>query len=206
MRAPAVVEGPVELIFSAYANGKEVHYEEVEFLPEDGPIYTDGSALFLGTPAEAAGLAIIQGKPGTNLLKIIVVTIGSGWPRTAPFAENLAIMIASQRARGAVVIVTDCLGALRNFQAEPQMAMAHSAMFGGLVKQGGKESSLTIRKIKAHRTKEEAAREGDLDGWWMNLWPAWPPTDATPTTGWPVLRWRRSKRGPSNSGWRDLGW
>ena len=99
--------GKEDLIFKAHIDGVEIAHEDLVFHPEEGPVYTDGSSLHYGTAAEASGCSLIQGKPGGTKWKILVISIGSSWPRSAGFAENLAVMQATTKASRPIEIVTD---------------------------------------------------------------------------------------------------
>ena len=127
-------------------------------------IYIDGSAYDAGDPyAAAAGAAAVQMEAGT-VVRGIRVTVPSDFPLDSAFAEHLGLLLSDRHSRGNGdrEAVADCASVVSSAHNGHVFATGERRVAAGIWKEVQREG-LCVRKTKAHRSREQAEAEGDLE-------------------------------------------
>ena len=154
-------EGETHVVFPLTPN------QPFRFLP-DLPIFTDGSC-FNGTDSTlaVAGVALVQMCEG-NLVRSLQVTLPRWVPATAAAGEHMAPVLASLYSDGPHCIITDCSSVYASAMQGANFALHWSRPMAGMW-QDVRFGHLSAKKTKAHRSKQQAIANGDLDEWVGNL-------------------------------------
>jgi hypothetical protein len=160
MPHPKGFEGPkreVPVIFWDKGNKNVEHFE---FDP-NLPIYSDGSCM---QPTELslarAGASLVQINEKGEILRSVQVAIPRWCPQTAAFAEHLAANLAYRFTKGKFTLVTDCMSVVASALAGLAGACTGNKPMAGLWLDM-REGDMTVVKVKAHRTREQAVMDGD---------------------------------------------
>jgi hypothetical protein len=131
------------------------------------PIYADGSGYYGDDASLAtAGLALLQHKEGV-VTKSVQVCLPFGIPPTAAVAEHICVTLANKYTDSKFEIVTDCGSVYKSGTSGADYALNWARPMAGFWV-GIRLPDLTIRKTKAHRSRQQAEQEGDLDDWLGN--------------------------------------
>jgi hypothetical protein len=138
-----------------------------KFLPEDGPVYIDGSVLHGRTPFASAGWAAVQVVGGV-VSRSIMAPLDPDFPASSDFAEHVGCHFAASHASSTkpVEIVSDCASVLSYYHAAVQgKAMVYSKPLGGIWADLSLGSIARMHKVKSHLSYEQAVQRG-MGQWW----------------------------------------
>jgi len=128
------------------------------------PIYADGSGYYGDDLSLAtAGLALLQHKEGI-VQKSVQVCLPIGIPATAAAAEHMCVALANKYTRNAYELVTDCGSVYKSGKEGADYALNWARPMAGFW-YGVRFKDLTIRKTKAHRSLQQAEKDGDPEDW-----------------------------------------
>ena len=142
-------------------------------LDEGADIYADGSC-YDGTRRTAhAGLAIVQFIEG--FWKVIAYALPDYLDQSAAYAEATALLLSIRHMKqgGSYTLVTDCAAVIRGWaKLQANKPLSPNAINAGIWRQirdeaARKQVKIQLRKVKAHRTKEEVP-EDELKDWTGN--------------------------------------
>jgi hypothetical protein len=138
------------------------------FIPADGPVYIDGSALHGKTPFASAGWAAVQ-VVGGKISRSISAPLDPDFPASSDFAEHIACHFAASHARidDPIEVVTDCSSVISYFQAAVKgTATAYHRPLGGVWADLPFQAISTMHKIKSHLSYEQATTL-HMGQWWQ---------------------------------------
>ena len=158
-----------------HTKGKIEDAEDIDriLLDEDEDVYVDGSC-FDGTLRTAhAGLAIVQ-LIGA-FWQIIAYTLPEYLDQSAAFAEATALLISIRHMRqgGNYTVVSDCSAVIKGWaKIRGKIPLSPNAINAGIWRQirdeaNKKNLTITIRKVKAHRSANEVPEE-EMKDWTGN--------------------------------------
>jgi hypothetical protein len=149
--------------------GKEVSKDHfVKFLPEDGPVYIDGSVLHGKTPFAAAGWAALQVNSGGTIIRSMHAALDRDFPAASDFAEHVACHYAAAHAAEdrPITIVTDCASVVTYFTAKKKgTSVTYDKVLGGIWVDIDVSRIVKVDKIKSHLSFPAADARG-MGQWW----------------------------------------
>ncbi len=151
------------------------HWYFGQGIPEDrhfeGDVYTDGSALHPQLPdVRRAGWAVVQLRPDGTVAKALYghVPAGISVDQTVASGEVYALRRAAELATGTVIAGVDYQGILDGCRAGEAACDHHrrpNATSWRAIWRATDGAVPSVRKIKAHRSRQEAAEDPDPNAW-----------------------------------------
>jgi hypothetical protein len=138
------------------------------FLPEDGPVYIDGSVVYGKTPFASGGWAVVQ-VVGGRVSRSIRGTLDRDFPATSDFAEHVACHHAANHVRegSAVELVTDCASVVSYFHHKKAgTVFHHGKALGGVWLDIDIARFAVVHKVKSHLSYEAACAR-NMGQWWQ---------------------------------------
>ena len=108
-----------------------------------------------------------------EVIAAMVAPVPSGWPQSAACAERLVLALVEQFASGPCTVISDCRGAIQEWEASHHPAQARQ-VWGGLWRQvakvraerGGQGCIAEVQKCKAHRSRAECEHDAQQLAIW----------------------------------------
>jgi len=146
-------------------DGRRVDNDQLTFEP-DTPIYGDGSCVEPTCPVLARAAFALWQRATDGTARQVVGTV-EGPVQTASYAEHVAATHLTSHLQEPATYVTDCMSVIKAHQRGPHVERAR--LNTAHLWTAAKAHLLAeVAKTKAHRTKEEAEAQGDLEAFMGN--------------------------------------
>ena len=174
LNAPRPDYGENGIELQEYVSGFRVPPGTVRFTA-DSPIYTDGSAKFVGTDFATCSGAVVQ-LGSDNVWRAVAMAVSPDRPQGAISGEVLAVqLLATVLARGTpdgephkektFSVGIDCSAVVAGLSRHVHDQHPGRFLYAGVFRCAGLQAVGSVLKIRAHVWEEDARREGWHAAW-----------------------------------------